>query len=336
MIDKILLIPIIASFFVTLFVLPFWIRRAKKAGLTGKDIHKNRSEEVAEAGGIATLCGFCFGALLFIGIDTFFFQSSENSMEILAVMTTILLVGFVGFTDDILGWKIGLRRRTRMILIIFTSIPLIVINAGKSVMFFPFLGQVEFGIFYPLVLIPLAVMGATTTYNFLAGWNGLEAGQGIIFLSAMAIVSYFTGSFWLCILTTCMIFSLAAFLIFNFFPAKVFPGDSLTYIVGGMIATTAILGNFEKIAVFFFIPYIAEIILKCRGKLVKESFGQLQEDGSVDLRYEKIYSLTHLSIYLMKKFGVRPTERKVVFSIWALQILIIIVGMIIFREGIFT
>ena len=97
----------------------------------------------------------------------------------------------------------------------------------------------------------------------------------------------------------------------------------------------AILGNFEKIAIFFFIPYILEMVLKLRGNLVKQSFGKPNPDGSLSLRYDKIYGLEHLSIFLLQKLNIKPTEKKVVCSLWAFQILIIILGFIIFRQGIF-
>ena len=129
--------------------------------------------------------------------------------------------------------------------------------------------------------------------------------------------------------------ALFAFLIFNFYPAKVFPGDSVTYAVGGLIATIAILGNFEKIAIFFFIPYILETILKSRGGLVKHSFGVPEEDGTLNLKYDKIYSLNHLVIYLMKRGGIKPTEKRAVFSIWAFQIFVILLGFLIYGKGIF-
>ena len=86
---------------------------------------------------------------------------------------------------------------------------------------------------------------------------------------------------------------------------------------------------------FFFIPYIIETILKLKGKLVKQSFGKPQIDGSLELRYDKIYGLEHASIWIMRRLGIRPTEKRVVFSIWAFQIIIVILGFIIFGEGIF-
>ena len=325
------LVPILVSFFVTLFLLPSWIKRAKSCDLTGIDVHKKNKIKVAEAGGVTVMAGFLLGTLVFIAINTFLVDSVENFIEILASLVVILSVSFIGLIDDILGWKIGLSKKLRMILVAFASIPLIAINAGKSDIGLPFLGTVDIGIFYPLFLIPLGIVGAATTFNFLAGYNGQEAGQGVLLLFAFALVSYLTGSVWLSIICFVMIGALLAFLLFNFSPAKVFPGDALTYMIETLIAIVAILGNFEKIAVFFFIPYIIEVVLKSRGGLEKESFGKLLDDGSLDLKHSKIYSLNHLSIYLMKKFGVKPTERRVVYSIWGLQFLVIVLGFLIFR-----
>jgi UDP-N-acetylglucosamine--dolichyl-phosphate N-acetylglucosaminephosphotransferase len=209
------------------------------------------------------------------------------------------------------------------------------INAGRSDITLPFLGFMDVGIIYPLVLIPLGIVGATTTYNFLAGFNGLEAGQGILLITAMSLVAYLTGTSWLAIVGLCMVASLAAFLFYNRHPAKVFPGDALTYTVGGLIAIMSILGNFEKVAVFFFIPYILETGLKLRGGLKKESFGNPQKDGTLSLKYPNLYGLTHVALFLLPKLGARPTEKNAVHLILAFQLLIILAGFLIFREGIF-
>lgn len=332
------LLPVIASFFVTLFLLPFWIRKAKEIRLVWDDLNKLKSDKVSGSGGIVVIFGFVIGVLFYVAYIVFFLESYNGSLvEIFALLIVILMLASVGFIDDLFGWrKGGLSRRSRMILVALTSIPLIVINAGKSSISLPLLGNFDFGIIYPFVLIPIGVVGATTTFNFLAGFNGLEAGNGLMVLFALAIVAFFTGNSWLSVIALCMCSSLFAFLFFNFYPARVFPGDSLTYGVGGLIAIMAILGNFEKIAVFFFTPYIIETVLKVRGKLVKHSFGKpIKNDKSLDLKYDKIYGLTHLFIFLMKKLGIEPTETKVVYCVWAFQILIILFGFFIFRGGIF-
>jgi UDP-N-acetylglucosamine--dolichyl-phosphate N-acetylglucosaminephosphotransferase len=325
--EILLLIPIIFGFLISLFFLPIWIRRAKNVGLTGKDINKVEKEEVAEAGGVCVITGFIFGILAYITIRTFYFKSYTDTMEIFCLLSVMMIISFIGFTDDILGWKIGLTKSSRIFFLIFASLPLLAINAGQAVT------GTALELIYPLILIPLGLVGASSTFNFLAGYNGLETSQGIIILSALSVVTYLTGNRWLSIIGLVMVASLIAFYIFNKHPAKVFPGDILTYPVGALIAMIAILGNIEKIAIFFFIPYILETILKIRGKLKKESFAKVNEDGSIEMPYSKIYGLEHLAIYLLKK--IKPSkkvyEKEVVYLINAFQILVIVMGLIIFK-----
>jgi UDP-N-acetylglucosamine--dolichyl-phosphate N-acetylglucosaminephosphotransferase len=116
-----------------------------------------------------------------------------------------------------------------------------------------------------------------------------------------------------------------------------FPGDVLTYSVGALIAAIAILGEIEKIAIFFFIPYIIETVLKLRGKLKKESFAKVNEDGSLDMPYKKVYGLEHLAIKILKKIkkNKKVYEKEVVYLINIFQILIISLGIVMFRNSIF-
>ncbi|MBS3124565.1 glycosyl transferase family 4 [Candidatus Woesearchaeota archaeon] len=255
------------------------------------------------------------------------------NLDIFALLSVILILAIVGLTDDLLGWKHGgLSARFRVFLAVFASIPLIVINAGTHSVNFPFFGPIDLGLFYTLFLIPLGIAGATTTYNFLAGFNGLEAGQGIIILSFLSFIAYVNNSPWLTLVGLCMVASLLVFYFYNKYPAKVFPGDILTYSIGALIAGMAILGNFERIAVFVFTPYILETILKIRGKLKKQSFGVPQKDGSLEMPYNKIYSLTHLSLFILKKFKKKVHEKDVVYLIFAFQIIICLLALIIFKE----
>jgi UDP-N-acetylglucosamine--dolichyl-phosphate N-acetylglucosaminephosphotransferase len=328
--DILLVLIIFASFLSTLLVMPAWIKKAKQIDLIWEDMNKlPREKNVAGSGGIAVVLGAMVGIFLYIALQTFYFKSIDGTLiKIFAIICSVLLVSGIGFIDDLFGWKKGgLSIRSRIILVLFSAIPLMVINAGESTIF-----GIEFGIIYPLVIIPLGILGATTTYNFLAGFNGLESSQGIIILSALAFVTYVTGNSWLSVILLCVVASLLAFYIFNKNPAKVFPGDVLTYSVGILIAITAILGNIEKIALFFFIPYILEMILKSRGKLKKHSFGIPNADGSLEMPYEKIYGLEHLAIKILKK--IKPShkvyESEVVWLINGFQILIILIGLLLF------
>jgi UDP-N-acetylglucosamine--dolichyl-phosphate N-acetylglucosaminephosphotransferase len=239
----------------------------------------------------------------------------------------------MGFMDDLFGWKKGgLSRRSRLILLACASIPLIVISAGESEIM-----GISLGLLYPLLFIPLGIVGVSATFNFLAGYNGLEASQGIIILSALSIITFILGDKWLSILGLCMISALIGFYLFNKYPAKVFPGDVMTYSVGALIVVLAILGNIEIIALFFFIPYIIETGLKLRGKLKKESFAKVNEDGSLEMPYQKVYGLEHVAIWLLKKIkrDKKVYEKDVVYLINLFQVLIVGLGFVIFKSRIF-
>jgi len=333
--EIILFIPLLLSFLISLLVLPHWIKNAKRTGLKGRDMNKYEPSEVAEAGGVVVIASFIIGVLSYIAIKTFILKTDIVTIEIFALITSLILVSFIGMIDDILGWRIGLSKKARIVLILLASTPLVVINAGHSSVNIPFIGEVALGLLYPLIIIPLGFVGASTTFNFLAGYNSLEAGQGVLLVGALSLVAYLTGSSWLALIGLCMIFALLAFLIFNKYPAKVFPGDILTYSVGALIAIMAILGNFEKIAVFVFIPYILETGLKIRGRLKKQSFAIPNEDGSLEMPYKKIYGLTHLSLFILKKFKRKVYESDVTYLIFIFQIVICLLSLVVFREGIF-
>ncbi|MBU0957465.1 MAG: glycosyl transferase family 4 [Nanoarchaeota archaeon] len=334
--EFIIYLPIFASFLVTLFIIPYWIIKAKSIKLVWDDMNKPKKQKVAGSGGLTVIFGFTLAILLYISIFTFIWKTTDTLVIIFALLTSILILGGIGIVDDLLGWKKGgLSKKFRLIICAFAAIPLIVVNAGEASVNLPFLNGTNLGLFYPLLLIPVAIIGTSTTFNFLAGFNGLEAGQGIIIISALSFVSYMTGNTWLALIGLMLVASLLAFLIYNKYPAKIFPGDSLTYPVGGMIAIMAIFGNMERIALFFFIPYIIEVGLKARGRLKKQSFGKPKKDGSLILRYNKIYGLEHFAIWMLSKFKKNVYEKEVVYFIHAIQIAFIIFGLIIFRESIF-
>lgn len=322
-----LFIPVVLiSFIISLGFLPKWIRKAKDIGLVWEDMHKvNHPKNVAGSGGIAVLAGFLLSVFLYIGIKTFIFETEGNLIGIFGLVTTVVLAGLVGLVDDLFGWKKGgLSKRTRIVLMLCIAIPLMVLNAGTH----QILG-INFGYWYPLLLIPFGVIGATTVFNFLAGYNGLESMQGMLILTALTIVNFSEGNLWLSLISASMVAALFGFWFFNKSPAKVFPGDVMTYSVGALIACIAILGNIEKIALFFFIPYAFEFFLKARGKLKKQSFSKVQKDGSLVPLYDKIYSLNHVALRVLMKVKKKVYEKDIVSLVNLFQLAIIVLGFVL-------
>ena len=326
--EPLLALSFVISFAVTLVLTPHWIKAAKRVGLVGRDMNKYDKPEVAEMGGIAVLAGFLAGIFYYIGLSTFYFKQNGFIVYIFAAISSILIISIVGIIDDVLGWKIGLKQWQKPLLTLAAALPMSAINAGKSTMILPFIGAVDFGILYPLLIVPIGIAGASNGFNMLAGYNGLEAGMGIIITTALSYVAYTNGYPWVSVLGMCMVFSLLAFLRYNWYPAKVFPGDTLTYSVGALIACLAILGNMEKVAVLLFLPYYFEFILKLRSKLKAESFGKPKEDGSLELPYERIYGIEHLAIAFIKKIKNKAYERDVTLLILSIEVFIAIILLI--------
>ncbi|HII14680.1 MAG TPA: glycosyl transferase family 4 [Nanoarchaeota archaeon] len=333
----VIIISFLLSFLIVLLAMPYWIRRAHGAGLVGRDMHKRDGRNVANLGGLVVVCAFIFGTLAYVAIDTFVIAHKDpaiflqRDLQIMAALVTLLLLTVLGLVDDILGWKIGLRQWQKPVFALFAAIPLAVVNAGQTTMALPLIGKLDIGILFPIVIIPLAVSGASNGFNMIGGYNGLESGMGALILAALAYFAWLTDHSYAAVLALCMVFALLAFYVYNRCPAKVFPGNVLTYAVGGLIATVAILGNVERIALVLFLPYFIEFILKARGHFRKESFAKVTYDGSLDAPYQKIYGLEHLAIRILKQFKRHVSEPNVVHAIFAFEIALMLFVYLLYR-----
>ncbi|MEM4235417.1 MAG: hypothetical protein QXU75_09785, partial [Candidatus Methanomethylicaceae archaeon] len=227
-------------------------------------------------------------------------------------------------------WKIGLSKWQKPLLTLPAAVPMMVINAGHSMIDLPFFGAVELGIIYPFLLVPSGVVGAANAFNMLAGYNGLECGMGIIITATISIVCYFTGSSWVAVLGGILLASLAAFLIFNWYPAKIFPGNAFTYLVGAVIAVLAIFGNVEKLALILFIPYYFDFLLPLRRKMKVEAYAKVNPDGSLELPYDGIYDVMHLSIMIVKRIKRRAHENEAVALILFIESIIAICAILLY------
>lgn len=323
--EQLLYIAAIVSSVATWIVLRKWIRKAPEIGLLGFDMNKPGMPKVAEMGGVCVIFGFVLGVLIYIGILTFWLKEPEY-VAILAVLCTVLSMCIIGMMDDLLGWKKGLRQWQKPIFTLFAAFPMMVINAGHSTMNLPIVGATDFGIFYPLLIVPLGIVGASNACNMVAGYNGLEAGMGIMVVSALGYFAFQSGRQSAVILAMCMVAALIAFLYFNWYPAKVFPGDSMTYSLGALFACIAIVGDMEKMAVVIFLPYAIDFVMQARGGFNKEAFARVNDDGSLDKPYEGIYHLTHLAIVVLKRIKQKVYERDVVLFVLGMEMAAIGLG----------
>lgn len=328
---RLLIIPLL-SFVVTYFATKAWIKIAKQQNFVVKDVHKWNHPAIPHYGGIAILFGFYVGVFFYIALSIFYFNRTIHLIEIFALLTTTLVIAFIGMIDNVMeiggGWRKGLKPWQKPLITIPAAIPLMAINAGFTTMYVPFLGPINFGIFYPLLIIPIGIIGASQGFNMLAGLNGLESGMGGIILFTLGFMLWQLDKPWLALICLSMVFSLLAFWLFNRYPSKIFAGDVLLYPLGALIACVAILGNIEKAALILFIPYIIELFIKLKHKLKSECFLLAQEDGSV-LPPRHIGSLTHLIAKLLLKIKPRVYEKDIVYSLYCFELILAAVVLLI-------
>ncbi len=298
MIKSVILVSVI-SFLITLVILPWLIRYLKKIELFVIDQNKEDKPLVPISGGLAVTAGILAAFMGWIFAKTFFQQlNSDAHIIIFAVLVSLLTVSFVGFIDDVLIKKsregsYGLKQWQKPLLTLIAAAPLVAVKAGTTVITVPFYGSFDVGIFYPLILVPIGFIGATNMVNLLAGFNGSEAGMGLIYTGMLGLYAYVNGSYVAALLAFATFSSLLVFFYYNKYPAKILPGDSLTYLLGAVIASIAIVGNIEKAALIASIPFIIEFFLKMRTKFKAQSYG-FYKDGKVQSKYDKIYSIPHI------------------------------------------
>ena len=76
---------------------------------------------------------------------------------------------------------------------------------------------------YPLVLVPIGVVGAANMVNMLAGFNGMETGMGIIYMGSLGLYAYFNGRQVAALIALVTLAALLGFYYYNRFPAKILP-----------------------------------------------------------------------------------------------------------------
>ena len=262
-------------------------------------------------GGPGVITGFLLGVFFFIGLEIFIPPRLPGLVYILACLCTVLIITLIGIFDTLTALvkrregegvfeqykKIGIPRWLYFFIPIPAAVPLVAVNAGVSKLTLPFLGRLDLGIAYPLLLIPLAILCCSNATNFLAGFNGLEAGMGFVLHLSIGIYAYMQGQINASVIALTFAFSLLAFLRYNWYPASVFPGD-LNYTIGAVYAGVTVIGNMEKFAILCFVPYIIEAFLKASSRFEAESYGVLREDGVVKPRENRIRGLTHLVMSL--------------------------------------
>ena len=289
---------------VTFIIVPWLIPRLKARGIVGKDLNKPGQPEIVEMGGIAVVVGF------FAGVSVLLTFNHITNKDLLNVsLSAILGAAFVGMMDDMFD----MRQRHKALLPFILALPLGVAVDPRIVV--PHVGVLNLGVTMPIAAA-FAVTCAANAANMLEGFNGLGTGMGIIMSWTLVVLAVMHNRMDGAYLLIPLLGALVAFLWFNKYPAKIFPGDTMMLFMGATIAIAGILSNLQVQTIVIFLPLIAEFFLKFRGHFKAENYCSGSDNGFLEY-HGRVESLTHI---IMKHMKVK--EKELVYLIWGVEIAI--------------
>lgn len=232
------------TMFIALIVTPGIMKLSLKIDATDKPNHRKvHTDPVPTLGGLAIFISFLIGLIIL---------QPENSYHLSIVVGAFIII-LLGFFDDLYN----LSPKIKLFVQISAAV-LVVYWGGLQVEFInlPFGGKIEFGILSSIVTI-LWIVGVTNAINLIDGLDGLAAGISAIALLTIAGMAMIMGDVYVAIIALILFFSTVGFLRYNFFPAKIFMGDTGALFLGYMISVLSLLG-FKNIT---FISFLTPIFI---------------------------------------------------------------------------
>lgn len=240
-----LVLAFLSAFFVVLLVTPSLIKVAFLKRLFDEpgEARKLHKRVVPTIGGIIIFAATVFALALW-------FPYNMNQYDFLVrgikdfqfVVATLLMLFFVGIKDDIVGTapikKLAAHIIVGMILVLMAEIRIKSLHGLFGIYDIPLWASIFLSLFTYIVVV--------NAFNLIDGVDGLAAGVGLIAALAFGSLFLLGGNMVMALLAFSLAGSLAAFLFFNFSPAKIFMGDSGSLSIGLIMSVLAIkLVEFE-------------------------------------------------------------------------------------------
>jgi UDP-GlcNAc:undecaprenyl-phosphate GlcNAc-1-phosphate transferase len=234
------------SLFVAVLLTPLARRLAIRIGAVStpraRDIH---DRAVPRLGGVAIAAAF-FAPLLALAIlDTDVAATLKANPRLSLAL---------GAADDTLG----LGARSKFAVQLCVACFAYAMGFRIQAVSIPFLGVWEMGVF-ALPITALWIVGVVNAVNLIDGLDGLAA--GVIFFAALTnfVIAVIGHQIFVAVVMAAIMGAMVGFLFYNFNPAHIFMGDSGSYFLGFLLATTSLTGAMQKTstAVSLLVPMVA-------------------------------------------------------------------------------
>ena len=240
------------TFFIFLMISKYSYR-IKNGTLLDKDFSKPQAfhqHAISRSGGIAGIISLNIFFLIY------FLLYSKVLYEYIFISNLMFLIGFL---DDIKIKVSPSKRLLLMIIFLFFSIYLLPIEIFNVDI--PFLANfLQINIFSSIFVL-LCFLFIINGANLIDGFNGLLTINLIIINIILLYLNISSGNNEFSIFLIAQIIILLSFLLFNFPNAKIFLGDSGSYVMGSLVALNSIITNnlnpnYSSFFFFFLLFYL--------------------------------------------------------------------------------
>ena len=290
------------TFGITLVCTILFIKKAPELGLVDIPNERSMHENPIPRG-----AGTCFvSAMLLVSFIAVFFDLNRLQ-EYYYVYVAIAIVFIAGLLDD----YAGLSPKKKFLFIIFATLLLCV----KGIYIKSLGHYIGYEIDLPLLIaIPFtvfAITGFTNALNLTDGLDGLAGTISMVMMGAFLWIGYTNHDELMIMLSSVTMAGVAAFLIFNWHPARVFMGDSGSLTLGFIVAILAVraMEFIEPMAVLFIVvlPVLDTFIVMVRRKqrgLSIFSADKTHMHHILYKRYEDIPYTVILLVYIQIAFTI--------------------------------
>ncbi|MBQ1196538.1 MAG: phospho-N-acetylmuramoyl-pentapeptide-transferase [Clostridia bacterium] len=215
--------------------------------------------------------GFIIAAAVGLAVVTGVYAYLGRARELLGVWLTFtlaLLNGLIGFFDDytklIKKQNQGFLAWQKLVLQILVAVAYLwamsacgFIDTALEIPYFDI--ELELGIFYYFFAV-LFIAGMVNSVNLTDGIDGLCSSVTAVIGAFFAVVAFTALKPELAILPATVIGGTVGFLMYNFYPAKIFMGDTGSLYLGGAAVGMAFLADEPLIILVAGIIYLIEVL----------------------------------------------------------------------------
>lgn len=314
-----MILPVLVSFLFSLIVVYIQIEKFNERGITAIDYYKRDLREIPTGGGIAVIFAIVLTYILFYDIGSLI-GSYDPGIAYLdwKALLAIGLFGFFGALDD----YVDVGRPAKIFLPYTFSLPLVT-TVGVGIVFLPFIGSINLGLFYLLVIVPLYVMVVANLVNMHSGFNGMATGLAAILLGTLFIKAIMEGEdnvFMLGVLLGAVL----GLWWFNKYPSRIFDGNVGALTMGSAIGVGIVTSGFLVSGFIMLIPHTVNFMMYVYWRVMRKlhpedrrwekvKFGKVREDGTLEVP-------NNLTLKWVLPYYFRMTEKQTVLAMYGLTI----------------